>query len=260
VQPRTLIVLERDSRLALVESYVALGVCAYLTNAMTEVVLRPGADLDHHRIVLEGREAVHVGQTRVRQERDSRFTSCAVAFGGRLVRNDLTTALDAEGAECRLSGLFVVGGEQHADIHTVVDHVAPRATSRQLYKGVLDGTARGVFNGRVVVRPGANGTDAHQINKNLLLSDGVEVDSKPQLEIFADDVKCSHGAADGQLAADAIFYLKSRGLDEAAARTLLTHGFANEVLGRIRAGPIRSWCEDLLARRLRGGRVVEESP
>jgi Fe-S cluster assembly protein SufD len=145
------------------------------------------------------------------------------------------------------------------DIHTVIDHVAPRATSRQLYKGVLDGTARGVFSGRVVVRPGANGTDAHQTNKNLLLSDGVEVDSKPQLEIFADDVKCSHGAADGQLAADAIFYLKSRGLDEAAARTLLTHGFANEVLGRIRVGPIRSWCEDLLTGRMRGGRVVEQA-
>jgi Fe-S cluster assembly protein SufD len=255
--PRSLIVLERDSRLALIESYVALGASAYLTNAVTEVVLRPGADLDHHRIVLEGREAVHVGQTGVRAERDSRFASCTVAFRGRLVRNNVSAVLDAEGAECRLSGLFVVGGEQHVDIHTHIDHVAPRATSRQLYKGVLDGTARGVFSGRVVVRPGASGTDAHQTNKNLLLSDRVEVDSKPQLEIFADDVKCSHGAADGQLAADAIFYLKSRGLDEATARTLLMRGFANEVLGRIRVGPIRSWCEDLLTGRLRGGRVVE---
>jgi Fe-S cluster assembly protein SufD len=257
--PRSLIVLERGSRLALVESYVALGASAYLTNAVTEVVLWPGADLDHHRIVLEGREAVHVGQTRVREEQDSQLASCTVVFGGRLVRNDVSAVLNAEGAECRLSGLFVVGGEQHVDIHTVIDHVAPRATSRQLYKGVLDGTARGVFSGRVVVRPGANGTDAHQTNKNLLLSDGVEVDSKPQLEIFADDVKCSHGAADGQLAADALFYLKSRGLDEAAARTLLTHGFANEVLGRIRVGPIRRWCEDLLTGRLRGGRVVEQA-
>lgn len=257
--PRSLIVLERGSRLVLVESYVALGASAYLTNAVTEVVLRPGADLDHHRIVLEGGQAVHAGQTRVREERDSHLASCTVAFGGRLVRNDVSAVLDAEGAECRLSGLFVVGGEQHVDIHTVIDHVAPRATSRQLYKGVLDGTARGVFSGRVVVRPGARGTDAHQTNKNLLLSDGVEVDSKPQLEIFADDVKCSHGAADGQLAPDAIFYLKSRGLDEAAARTLLTHGFANEVLGRIRVGPIRSWCEDLLTGRLRGGRVVEQA-
>jgi len=169
---RSLVVLERDSRLALVESYVALGASAYLTNAMTEVVLRPGADLDHHRIVLEGRGAVHLGQTRVREERDSHLASCTVAFGGRLVRNEVGAILGAEGAECRLSGLFVVGGDQHVDIHTVIDHVAPRATSRQLYKGVLDGTARGVFSGRVVVRPGANGTDAHQTNKNLLLSDG----------------------------------------------------------------------------------------
>jgi Fe-S cluster assembly protein SufD len=257
--PRSLIVLERDSRLALIESYVGLGASAYLTNAVTEVVLRPGTDLDHHRIVLESREAVHVGQTGVRAERDSRFASCTVAFGGRLVRNNVSAVLGAEGAECRLSGLLVVGGEQHMDIHTLIDHVAPRATSRQLYKGVLDGTARGVFSGRVVVRPGASGTDAHQTNKNLFLSDRVEVDSKPQLEIFADDVKCSHGAADGQLAADAIFYLKSRGLDEATARTLLTRGFANEVLGRIRVEPIRSWCEDLLTGRLRGGRVVEQA-
>jgi Fe-S cluster assembly protein SufD len=141
-----------------------------------------------------------------------------------------------------------------------MDHAQPRATSRQLYKGVLDGRARGVFNGRVIVRPGANGTDAHQTNKNLILSDGVEVDSKPQLEIFADEVKCSHGAADGQLAEDAIFYLKSRGLDEVAARTLLTHGFASEVLDRIRVEPVRNWCQDLLRGRLRGGRVAEDAP
>jgi Fe-S cluster assembly protein SufD len=159
-----------------------------------------------------------------------------------------------------LSGLFVIGGRQHVDTHTVMDHAQPQATSRQLYKGVLDGRARGVFNGRVIVRPGAHGTDAHQTNKNLILSDGVEVDSKPQLEIFADDVKCSHGAADGQLAEDAIFYLKSRGLDEVAARTLLTYGFAREVLGGIRVESVRNWCEDLLRGRLRGGRVAEDAP
>ena len=198
--------------------------------------------------------------THVREARDSRFASCSLLFGGRLVRSEVGALLGAEGAECMLSGLFVIGGRQHVDIHTIVDHAQPRATSRQLYKGVLDGRARGVFNGRVIVRAGANGTDAHQTNKNLVLSDGVEVDSKPQLEIFADDVKCSHGAADGQLAEDAIFYLKSRGLDEVAARTLLTYAFANEVLGRIRVEPIRAWCKDLLSRRLRGGRVAEEVP
>jgi Fe-S cluster assembly protein SufD len=257
--PRSLIVLEPESRAVLVESYVALADEAYLTNASTEIALGPGAVLDHHRVVLEGRQGFHAGRTWVRQGPDSRFASCAVTLGGRLVRNDVDARLDAEGAECALNGLFVVGGAQHVDTHTVVDHAQPRTTSRQLYKGVLDGRARGVFNGRVVVRPGANGTDAHQTNKNLILSDGVEVDSKPQLEIFADDVKCSHGAADGQLAEDAIFYLESRGLDEVTARSLLTHGFANEVLGRIREEPVRVWCEERLQGRLRGGRVPEEA-
>ena len=152
----------------------------------------------------------------------------------------------------------MVGGKQHVDTHTMIDHASPRATSRQLYKGVLDGRARGVFNGRIIVRPGANGTDAHQANKNLLLSDEAEVDSKPRLEIFADDVKCGHGAADGQLPAEAIFYMKSRGLDEAAARALLTYGFAREVLERIGVGEVRAWLEGLLTARLTGGRVTEE--
>jgi Fe-S cluster assembly protein SufD len=258
--PRSLIVLEPESRAVLVETYITLGGGTYLTNASTELALGPGATLDHHKIVLESGQAFHVGRTRVRQDRDSRFTSCSLTFGGRVIRNDVDAQLAAAGAECMLSGLFVIGGRQHVDTHTVMDHAQPQATSRQLYKGVLDGRARGVFNGRVIVRPGAHGTDAHQTNKNLILSDGVEVDSKPQLEIFADDVKCSHGAADGQLAEDAIFYLKSRGLDEVAARTLLTYGFAREVLGGIRVESVRNWCEDLLRGRLRGGRVAEDAP
>ncbi|HKW92187.1 MAG TPA: Fe-S cluster assembly protein SufD [Methylomirabilota bacterium] len=256
--PRNLIVLEQDSRATVVESYVAPGQDAYLTNAMTDVALGPGARLEHARIVLESRRAFHVGRTRVRQHRDSRLASCSLIVGGRLVRHEVDAHLDAEGVECRLGGLFVISGDQHVDINTVVDHAQPRATSRQLHKGILDGHARGVFNGRLIVRPGANGTDAHQTNKNLLLSDGVEVDSKPRLEIFADDVKCGHGAADGQLAADAVFYLKSRGLDEAGARTLLTRGFANEVLGWIGIEAVRGWCENALAGRLQGGHVVEQ--
>ena len=259
--PRSLIVLERESRATLVESYAALGGDApYLTNATTDIVLAEGAALDHYKIQSEGGGAFHIGRTRARQARESRFGSCAITFDGRLVRNEVTVRLEAETAGCWLNGLFVVGGRQHVDTHTVVDHAAPRATSRQLYKGILDGHARGVFNGRVIVRPGATGTDAHQTNKNLLLSDGVEVDSKPQLEIFADDVKCSHGAADGQVAEEAVFYLKSRGLDEVSARTLLTFGFANEVLGAIRVESLRARLEALLAARLNGGRVAHEEP
>ena len=256
--PRNLIVLGRESRATVVESYVALGADTYLTNAVTEHVIGPSGTLDHLEILLESGRAFHVGATRVHQTRDSRFTSCAVTLGGRLARNEIHALLAAEGADCRLSGLYVVGGRQHVDTHTVIDHASPRATSRQLYKGILDGRARGVFNGRIIVRPGADGTDAHQANKNLLLSDEVEVDSKPQLEIFAADVKCGHGAADGQLPAEAIFYLKTRGLDEAAARALLTYGFAHEVLERIDVAPVRTWLEGLLTARLSGGRVTEE--
>jgi len=256
--PRSLIVLGRESRATVVESYVALGADTYLTNAVTEVAAGASARLDHQKILLESGRAFHVGATRVDQARDSHFASCAVTLGGRLVRNEVHALLGAEGADCRLSGLYVVGGRQHADTHTVIDHASPRATSRQLYKGILDGRARDVFNGRIVVRPGADGTDAHQANKNLLLSDEAEVDSKPQLEIFAADVKCGHGAADGQLPAEAIFYLRSRGLDEAAARALLTYGFAHEVLERIDVAPIRAWLEGLLTARLTGGRVTEE--
>jgi Fe-S cluster assembly protein SufD len=242
-----------------VETHLALGPEPYLTNAVTEVVAAPGADLDHYKVVLESPRAFHLGRMAMQQPRDSRLTSCAVVLGGRLVRHAAHVVLAAEGARCALDGLTLLGGRQHADTHTVVDHVAPRATSRQLHKGILDGRARSVFNGRVVVRHGANGTDAHQANKNLLLAEGVEADSKPQLEIFADDVKCSHGAADGQLADEAIFYLRSRGLGEAAARTLLTRGFAREVLERARAASVRAWLETLLDARLVGGRVAEEA-
>ncbi|HSF06802.1 MAG TPA: Fe-S cluster assembly protein SufD [Methylomirabilota bacterium] len=256
--PRNLIVLGRSSQLTVVESYVATAGDTYLTNAVTDIVVGEGARVDHYKLQHESPRAFHVGRTRVRQQRDSRLASCSIALSGRWMRNDVHVVLSGEGADCALNGLFVIGGEQHSDTHTVVDHVSPRATSRQLYKGVLDGRARGVFNGRIVVRPGAQKTDAHQTNKNLLLADGVEVDSKPQLEIFADDVKCSHGAADGQLAAEAIFYLKSRGFGEARARALLTYGFASEVLGHIREETVRARLETALTARLHDGRVSEE--
>ncbi|HXJ82557.1 MAG TPA: Fe-S cluster assembly protein SufD [Candidatus Methylomirabilis sp.] len=258
VHPRNLIVLEEGSEATVIESYAMVNGGVSLTNTTTDVIAGSGARLDHYKIQLAAPRAFHVGRTQVRQAGASRVSSCAITLGGRLVRNDVDVHLEAPEATCTLNGLFVIGARQHVDTHTVVDHAAPRAMSRQLYKGILDGHARGVFNGRVIVRPGANGTDAYQTNKNLLLSDGVEVDSKPQLEIFADDVKCRHGAADGQVAEEAVFYLKSRGLSEASAKALLTFGFANEVLGDIGVEPVRSRLESLLSARLLGGRVAEE--
>jgi Fe-S cluster assembly protein SufD len=256
--PRCLIVLEPGSRASVLESHVTCGDGPSWTNQTTQVSLGAGAALEHCQVELGGPRAFHLARTEVSQDRESRFASWSICFGGRLVRTDLRVSLGGEQASCALSGLSVIGGRQHVDTRTDVAHVAPRATSRQRFKGILDGRARGVFNGRVVVRPGADGTDAHQSNKNLLLSDHAEVDSKPQLEIFADDVKCSHGAADGQLGADAVFYLKSRGLDEDTARALLAFGFANEVLGTIPLEPLRVRLERELTARLRGGHVTQE--
>jgi len=257
--PRSLVVLGRGSQATVIETYAAISGGTYLTNPVTRLIVGEGATLIHQRIELESGQAFHVGRTEAQQGRDSRLNSTAVFFGGRIARQDVRVRLEAEGAESALQGLYVLGGRQHVDINTVVDHAKPHGTSRQLYKGVLDGRARGVFSGRVIVRPGAQKTDAYQSNKNLLLSEGVEADSKPQLEIFADDVKCSHGAADGQLAADALFYLRSRGLGEAEARALLTYGFASEVLGRIPLEPVRARLDALLRARLAGGRVNEEA-
>jgi Fe-S cluster assembly protein SufD len=260
IQPRSLIVLDRASQATVIETYAAVSAETYLTNATTRCILGAGASLDHHRVQQESERAFHVGATDARQARDSGFASTSIVLGGRLVRNDVRVRLEAEGATSTLHGLYVIGGRQHVDTHTTVDHAAPHGTSRQLYKGVLDGRARGVFDGRIIVRRGAQKTDAHQTNKNLLLSDGVEVDSKPQLEIFADDVKCSHGAADGQLADEALFYLRSRGLGEDTARALLTYGFASEVVSRIPIDALRVRLEALLTARLQGGRITAEEP
>ena len=249
-QPRTLIVAGPQSRLTVVERYVGLSDETYFTNAVTEVVAGPGAAVDHYVLQEQGVEAFHVATLHAALDRDSAFATCGATFGGRLARTTLTLELAGEGGRGAVNGLYVVGGRQHVDHHVTVDHAVPRCASRQLFKGVLDGTARAVFNGRILVRPGAQKTDATQTNKHLLLSDGVEVDSKPQLEIFANDVKCTHGAAEGQLAPEAIFYLKSRGIGEATARALLTYGFAREVLERVAVEPLQAYLDHLLMARL----------
>lgn len=256
--PRNLVVLEEGAQATVIEQYLALGDARYLTNVVTEAALGTNSRLEQYRLQQENTKSYHIGGWHVRQARDSRFISHTVDLGGLLARNDLHGVLGAEGAECEFNGLYVVDGRSHVDNHTCVDHTKPRGTSREYYKGVLDGMARAVFNGRVVVHPDAQQTDAQQMNNNLLLSRNAEVDTKPQLEIYADDVKCSHGATVGQLDADALFYLRSRAVDEQAARDLLTYAFANDVLSRMKLAAIRLPLEQRLTTRLLRGRSIQE--
>ena len=248
--PRVLLIVGSGSTASIVESYVSLGEGVSFTNAVTEIVVGDNATVEHVKLLEENVNAFHVATTQVHQGHDSRFTSHSVAMGAGLGRNDLRVVLAGEGAECTLNGLYVTDGTQHIDNHTAVDHAQPHGASRELYKGILNGRSRAVFNGKVIVRPGAQKTDAYQTNRNLLLSPEATVDTKPQLEIFADDVKCSHGAAIGSLDEQATFYLLSRGLGREAARQMLTYGFATEVTKRIAPQPVRSHVERLLAAKL----------
>ncbi len=244
--PRNLIVAGKESRATVVESYAGLEEELYFTNAVTEVLAGDGAVIDHYKLQRESREAFHVATLHVQQQRGSNFSSGYFGFGGALVRNEVRAALDGEGCECTLNGLYMAGGRQHMDNHTVIDHAKPRCASHELYKGILDGNAHGVFNGKIFVHQDAQKTDAKQTNKTLLLSDDAVINTKPQLEIYADDVKCTHGATVGQLEDDAIFYLRSRGIDREAARSLLTFAFANDVIGRVKVEAIRTRLEETL--------------
>ena len=248
--PRTLLLAGKGSMATVVESYVGPSANPYFTNAVTEIAVGEGANLNHYKLMLEGEEAYHVATAQVRQERDSVFRSTSIAIGGRLARNTLNVLLDAAGSQCTLDGLFLTSGTQHVDNHTFIDHAKPHTTSRELYKGILDGSSKAVFSGRVLVRRDAQKADAQQTNKNLVLSEGAEVDTKPQLEIFADDVKCSHGATAGKLEEESLFYLRARGLDKERARDLLAYAFAGEVLQRIDLQPVRDHVDRLLLRSL----------
>ena len=239
VHPRGLVVVEANSRLTLVEVYAGSGDEVYCTNAVTEIVLEENAALDHYRLVREGAGAFHIGTVQVRQARNSRYRSHSVTAGGAMTRVEINAVLDGEGADCQLHGLYVAGGAQHVDNRTAIEHVTPHGTSGELYKGVLNGRAKAVFNGKILVRKEAQKTDARQSNKNLMLSSDAEIDSKPQLEILADDVRCSHGTTIGQLEEDELFYLRSRGLNRKLARKLLVHGFAGEILDGIAIEPLR---------------------
>jgi Fe-S cluster assembly protein SufD len=236
---RCLLVSGPHSQARVVESYTGPE-GLYFTNAVTEVVAAQGAVLDYYRLQRESKQAFHVATVQVRQDRNSNFTSHALAQGGSLARTDLNVVLDAEGGACTLNGLYLAAGDQLIDNTTRIDHARPRCTSHELYKGILDGRARGVFNGKIHVHRDAQKTDARQTNKTLLLSDDALIDSKPQLEIYADDVKCTHGASVGQLDEEQLFYLRTRGLGREAARQLLTYAFANEIVARIRIDWLRA--------------------
>ncbi len=213
--------------------------------------------IDHCKLQRESRRAFHVAALHVHHDRCSNFTSHAITLGGGLVRNDIAAVLDAEGCACTLNGLYLASGEQHVDNHTLIDHARPHCESHELYKGILDDKAHGVFNGKIYVRQDAQKTDAKQTNQTLLLSDDATINTKPQLEIFADDVKCTHGATVGQLDAESIFYLRSRGIDLEAARALLTFAFANDIIRRVSVEPLRARLEDSLLAAQRLPRVEE---
>jgi Fe-S cluster assembly protein SufD len=248
--PRTLVLAGPGSQTTVVQTFGGQEGGLYLSNPVTEVVVGDGAGVDHYVLERESDRAFHLGALLVRQGRQSRFADHSVLVGGALVRHDVGVRLLGEGGGCTLNGLIMGDGLQHLDAHTVIDHVAPRGQSRELYKGILRGRARGVFHGRIRVRPGAQQTDAHQVNRNLLLSPEALVDSTPQLEILADDVRCRHGSTTGQLDQAALFYLRARGIGEEDARGLLTYAFASDVVNRIKVQPIRVSLESFLNRRL----------
>jgi len=255
--PRNLIRLGERAQATLIEHYVGGDDVPYLTDVVTRIQAGAGAMLTHAKLQQEGSRGFHIGEIDVAQARDSRLSSASFAFGAQLSRTGIATRFGAEGCAADLVGLYLGSGRQHVDHHTLIDHARPHGTSREFYKGVLDGASRAVFSGRVVVRQDAQHSDAQQANHNLLLSDAAEVDTKPQLEIWADDVKCSHGATVGQLDAEQRYYLRTRGMDDATACAVLIHAFAAEVLVRVDTAPLRTRLEGLLRARLPG--AIEDS-
>ncbi len=240
--PRNLIIAGKHSKATIIETYAGIKNNRYFTNTITEVFVDENAHIDHFKVQEESNEAYHISTIQVYQKADSNFASNAIDFGGSIVRNNPRATLDAEGVESTLNGLYLGTGSQLIDNHTTIDHAKPHCNSHELYKGVLDGTARGVFNGKIYVRLDAQKTDAKQTNQALLLSDGASIDTKPQLEIFADDVKCTHGATIGQLDENALFYLQTRGVQKDMARDILTYAFASDVIDRIKIKELRDYC------------------
>ena len=245
--PRNLIVVEDNCEADIIEHYVSLDEGVYFSNVVTELIVGENSSVGHYMIECESRKAFNVSTLRVEQGRSSNIRSHSVLLGGALVRNNVHPVLAGEGCDSLINGLFMSTGRQHMDNYMKVEHASPHCESRQFYNGVLDGRSRGVFHGRIIVHKDAQKTDAKQTNRNLLLSDNAQIDTKPQLEIYADDVKCTHGATIGQMDENAIFYLRSRGISEDAAREILLGAFTSGTLESMRLEEIRHYCEALVA-------------
>jgi len=246
--PRNLFLVEEESQVAIVEDYLSLGDTAgSLCNTASELVAKDGAVVSHYMIEREHKQSFNVSTLRIEQGRNANVASHSVLLGGGIVRNNVHPVLAGQGSECLINGLFVGNGKQHLDNYMLVEHAKPHCSSRQFYNGILDDSAHGVFHCRIIVHKDAQKTDAKQTNRNLLLSDSAQIDTKPQLEIYADDVKCTHGATIGQIEENALFYLRSRGIDEVSARKLLLMAFASECLDRMREDSVRSRIEKLLS-------------
>jgi Fe-S cluster assembly protein SufD len=241
--PRALVVVGADAHCTVVESYSGTG--RYFTNAVTEIVVGAGAVVDHYKVQREDAAAFHVATLAAQLGRSANFSTHSISLGGALVRNDVNVVL-SEGTEATVNGLYIVNGTQHVDNHTSIDHAKPHGTSHELYKGILDDRSSAVFNGRIIVRKDAQKTDSKQTNKNLVLSDDAVIDTKPELQILADDVRCTHGATIGQLDAESLFYLQSRGIGKQQARSLLTYAFAQDVIDRIQVADLRDQLEKFL--------------
>jgi len=248
--PRNLILVGDTAQASIIETFFSLAEDTTFTNTVTEIAAGEGALVDYCKVQQESDAGFHYARVQVEQARSSSVTTHTIQLGGALTREEVQTVLAGEGAESLLHGLYVLTGGQHVDNHTTIDHAKAHCASRELYKGVLEGKSQGVFNGKIIVRPDAQKTDSKQSNKNLLLSEDAVVNTKPQLEIFADDVKCTHGATVGQIDPEAVFYLRSRGIAAAEAKSLLTYAFANDVMERIKFQPLRERLAERLFARL----------
>ncbi len=248
--PRNMIVVDEGARVEIVEDYIGDVDASYLTNGVTEIVVKTRATVNHYKLQRESEEAFHIAFIQVLQEKDSRFSSNSITLGGQLTRNNIHSRMTGSGAACIFNGIYLVQGNQHVDNHTRIDHVSPDCRSEEVYHGILHNRAKGVFNGKIYVHPQAQKTDSRQTSRSLLLSREAVVKAKPQLEIFADDVKCSHGAAVGQIDADSLYYLRCRGLADRDARKILTLAFARQVTDRIELEAFRWKLKNLLVNRL----------